>query len=312
MSVVIEGSHGSTGYGGDDGCQLCGHRCGVDRRVERGRCRSGVVPVLAAAVIHRGEEPCLGGERGLGNLFFGGCSLRCLFCQNHGISQADRGQPADAAAIAEAMLTLQGRGAGGIGLVTPTHVTPTVVEAIARARAGGLTVPMVHNGSACETPETLARLAGAIDIYLPDLKWADAAEARRYSGAPWYPQVSREAIRIMYDQVGPIAVETDGLASNGLLVRHLVLPDDATGSADLLAWLAEAAPGCGLSLLRQYVPMHRAVDDPRLGRPITDGEYDEVVEFAGWLGFDPIFVQEAGSTEVGVPDWDAPEVFDWR
>ena len=309
--MVIEGSHGNTVDGGAEGCQLCGHRCGVDRRKKLGLCRSGLEPVLAAAVIHRGEEPCLGGEGGLGNLFFGGCSLNCQFCQNHGISQERRGQPVDASTLSDAMLTLQSRGAEGIGLVTPTHFTPAIADAIARARDRGLSVPLVHNGSACENPETLAMLDGAVDIYLPDLKWAGAAEAGRYSQAPWYPEVAREAIRTMFDQVGPLQLDDSGLATAGLLVRHLVLPDDAAGSADLLAWLADAAPGCGLSLLRQYVPMHRALGDPRLGRPITDDEYAEVVELARWLGFDPIFVQEAGSTDVGVPDWDTADVFDW-
>ncbi len=298
-------------------CELCGHRCGVDRLGgQRGACGAGPDVVLAAAVVHRGEEPCLGGTRGLGNLFVGGCSLRCLFCQNHDISQAERGRVVTPARLADAMLALARRGVGGIGLVTPTHVAPSVATALRLARARGLRLPVIHNGSAVDTPAALAPLRGLVDVYLPDLKWASPRAAGRYSGAPWYPQVARQAIRAMADQVGPLRLDGRGLARSGLLVRHLVLPEDAAGSAEALAWLAGAlgdgpgGPGA-LSLLRQYTPRYRAVGHPVLGRPVTDDEYDEVVDLARWLGFDPIYVQGPDSTEVGVPDWDDPAVFRW-
>ncbi len=268
--------------------------------------------MVAAAVLHRGEEPPVDGPGGAGNIFFGRCSLRCLFCQNHGISQTRRGRAVTPDELASIALDLQARGASTLGLVTPTHVTPAVAEALRHARARGLTLPVVHNGSAVDTPAALAELEGLVDVYLPDLKWSGAAEAERYSGAGWYPEVARTAIRAMADQVGPLALDDRGVARRGLLVRHLVLPDDAARSADGLAWLADAVGPCALSLLRQYLPLHRAAADPRLGRPLRDHEYDEVVELARWLGFDPIYVQERESTEIGVPDWDDPEVFDWR
>jgi len=244
-------------------------------------------------------------------VFFGRCSLRCLFCQNHGISQADRGRAVNSERLAEILLDLQGRGVSTVGLVTPTHVTPVVAEALGRARRRGLGVPVVHNGSAVELPATLALLDGRVDVYLPDLKWASADAARRYSGAEWYPEVARAAIRTMARQVGPLVLDRAGVAVRGLLVRHLVLPGDAAGSADSLAWLADTVGPGALSLLRQYLPLHRAVGHPVLGRSVTDDEYEEVVAFADWLGFDPIYVQDAGSVEVGVPDWDEAEVFDW-
>jgi len=266
---------------------------------------------VAALVLHRGEEPPLGGERGTGNVFFSRCSLGCDFCQNHEISQGPRGHPISEAQLAEGMLDLQRRGAPAIGLVTPTHFTPSVAIALRSARARGLSVPVVHNGSAADAPEALSLLDGLVDVYLPDFKWWRRREARQYSRAPWYPGVARTAIRLMAKQVGDLVVDEHGIARRGLIVRHLVLPDDAAGSLDLLAWLADEIGPCAVSLLRQYSPLHRAEGDPRLGRPITDTEYREVVEAARWMGFDPIYVQDEGSTEVGVPDWDRNEIFRW-
>jgi len=292
---TVEASHPSTVPLAYRACELCGHACGVDRRTETGVCGAGVVPRLAAAVIHRGEEPPLSGTHGVGNLFFAGCSLRCRFCQNHEISQGDRGEPHPEPSLTRAMLALQRRGVHAIGLVTASHYAPSAARAVAAARAGGLTVPVIHNTSAADGPAALAALEGHVDIYLPDLKWARADEARRYSGAPWYPEVSRAAIREMARQVGSLTLDADGLATRGLLVRHLVLPDDAAGSLDLLSWLVDDVGPCALSLLRQYRPMFRIGDDPRLARPTTDDEYDEVVEAAAWLGFDPIYVQDQGS-----------------
>ena len=267
--------------------------------------------MVAAAVVHRGEEPPIDGSGGAGNVFFGHCSLRCVFCQNHGISQASRGREVSPSALAEIALALQGRGASTLGLVTPTQFTSAVAETLRLARRRGLVLPVVHNGSGVDSGGALAQLDGLVDVYLPDLKWAGADEARRYSGAGWYPRVARNAIQTMAAQVGPLVLDGDGIARRGLLVRHLVLPDDAARSAESLAWLAAAVGPCALSLLRQYTPLHRAGADPRLGRVVRGDEYDEVVDLARWLGFDPIYVQEAGSTEMGVPDWDDPEVFDW-
>jgi putative pyruvate formate lyase activating enzyme len=267
--------------------------------------------VLAAAVVHRGEEPPLCGNGGTGNLFFGRCSLRCRFCQNHEISQGERGQEVTHDLLVRAMLRLQRRGVDTLGLVTPTHYTPAIARALEDARRRGLTVPVVHNGSGVDSPAALATLDGSIDVYLPDLKWGRAAEAAQYSGAPWYPEVARRAIQEMARQVGTLRLRGDGLARSGLIVRHLVLPDDAAGSLELLAWLADELGSCALSLLRQYRPMFRISGDPRIDRPITDDEYHEVVEAARWMDFDPIFVQEPGCGELGVPDWDRDGIFDW-
>lgn len=263
-------------------------------------------------MVHRGEEPPLCGSGGTGNLFFGRCSLRCRFCQNHEISQGDRGREVTHGILVSAMLRLQGQGVDSVGLVTPTHFSPAIARALDEARRQGLAVPVVHNGSGVDSPAALSLLEGRIDVYLPDLKWGRAAEAERYSGAPWYPRVARAAIREMARQVGMLRVGDDGLAQGGLIVRHLVLPDDAAGSLDLLAWLCDEVGPCALSLLRQYRPMFRIAGDPRLDRPITGAEYRDVVEAARWMGFDPIFVQDAGCEELGVPDWDSEGVFDWE
>ena len=296
------------GYGE---CRLCGHRCGIDRRSEKGQCGAPALPMVAAFVLHRGEEPPLGGDRGTGNVFFSRCSLGCDFCQNHEISQGTRGRPIGEKQLVDGLLDLQRRGAPTVGLVTPTHFTPSVAAALRGAREQGLTVPVVHNGSAVDTPTTLALLDGLIDVYLPDLKWGREREAALYSRAPWYPGVAKRAIQAMWEQVGDLVVDEGGIARRGLIVRHLVLPDDAAGSFELLACLADAIGPCALSLLRQYTPLHRAVGDPRIGRTITDKEYCEVVDAARWIGFDPIYVQDADSTEIGVPDWETGEIFEW-
>jgi len=302
------GDRTTVGYGE---CRLCGHHCGVDRRAERGRCDAPAGPIVAALVLHRGEEPPLGGDRGTGNVFFSRCSLGCDFCQNHEISQGPRGQQLDEHQLADALLDLQARGAPTLGLVTPTHFTPSVAASLRIARGAGLTAPVVHNGSAVDTPEALALLDGLVDVYLPDLKWGRARDAARYSRAPWYPEVAREAIRHMVGQVGDLVLDDDGIARRGLIVRHLVLPDDAAGSLDLLAWLADDIGPCALSLLRQYTPLHRAAHDPRFGRPISPTEYDEVLDAAHWLGFSPIYTQQEGCTHTGIPDWSHPKIFHW-
>ena len=213
--------------------------------------------------------------------------------------------------LATAMVRLQEQGVDAVGLVTPTHFTPAVAESLRLARERGLSVPVVHNGSGIDSDEALTLFRGLVDVYLPDLKWGRAAEAERYSGASWYPEVARRAIRQMADQAGRLELRDDGIARRGLIVRHMVLPDDAAGSMELLAWLADEVPGCAVSLLRQYRPMHRIRGDSRLDRPITDEEYREVVEMAEWMGFDPLFVQEDECQEVGVPDWDRDGIFIW-
>lgn len=290
---------------------LCGHRCGVDRAVERGVCGAGTVPRLAAAVVHHGEEPPLSGTRGMGNLFLSRCSLRCRFCQNHEISHGGRGEPCSEERLARAMLALQRRAVHAIGLVTATHYAPSVAPAVRVARREGLHLPVVYNTSAADSPEALDLLEGIVDVYLPDLKWWSADAARKYSRAPWYPQVARDAIAEMARQAGPLQLDAAGVAIRGLLVRHLVLPEGTAGSLPALAWLVDAVGPCALSLLRQYRPLFRIGGDPVLDRPITDDEYEEVVQAAIWMGFDPIFVQDAESTDLGVPDWDDSKVFRW-
>jgi putative pyruvate formate lyase activating enzyme len=290
-------------------CRLCGHTCDVNRHAAFGVCATGAAARVAATVVHRGEEPAISLDGGTGNVFFAGCSLRCVFCQNHEISQGSRGTEVTPEALASAILALEAREVATIGLVTPTHVTPSVAAALRLARGGGLRIPVVHNGAAVDTPAALDLLKGLVEVYMPDLKWARAGEAHRYSGAAWYPEVSRTAVRSMAAQVGPLDLDGHGLARRGLLVRHLVLPRDEAGSLHLLAWLADEVPGCAVSLLRQYAPLHRALRDPRIGRPVTDDEYSEVAAVARWMGFDPIYVQDRSSTTVGVPDWDDPAIF---
>jgi putative pyruvate formate lyase activating enzyme len=272
-------------------CRVCPWDCAIDRRTTAaGRCRSGWQPVVASANLHRGEEPPLSGQRGSGTIFLSGCALDCRFCQNWPISHLGHGRPTTPAGLAAAMLGLERRGAHNVNLVTASHWTPQVLAAAALARRGGLTVPIVWNSSAWEKPEQLRRLDGVVDLYLPDLKYADADAAERCSGARDYWKVATAAIAEMSRQVGRLHLDDDGLAVRGLIVRHLVLPGGLAGTRRVLEWIAGHLPfGTAVSLMGQYFPAGSAVGDPLLGRPLAPAEYaeacdllEEFPEIEGW------------------------------
>lgn len=257
-------------------CRTCPRDCGVDRLAgEPGACRVGRHAVVASAFPHHGEEDCLRGRRGSGTIFFSGCNLRCAFCQNWDISQALPGEECTADDLADLMLALQSRGCHNINLVTPEHVGPQLVEALARAVPRGLRLPVVYNTGGYDGAATLRLMEGLVDVYMPDFKFWEPATARRLARAVDYPERAREAVAEMHRQVGVLKVGPDGLARRGVLVRHLVLPGLGTESASIFRWLAEAlSPDTYVNIMAQYRPDHLVPGTPRLHdidrRPSTE------------------------------------------
>ena len=291
-------------------CRVCPRACGVDRRggSTDGRCGGGRLVQLASSCAHRGEEPVISGSHGAGTLFFAGCNLRCVFCQNHVISQPgrDRAWPLlNAADLAATMLALQAQGVHNIELVSPSHVVPQAVEALALAAEGGLTLPLVYNSNGYEGLEALRLLDGVVDVYLPDLKYGDDALAARYSGATGYLEHALSALREMRRQVGDLVTGDDGVARRGLLVRHLVLPSDlAATRAALRLVAAEVGRGTHVSVMAQYYPAHLAPRVPLLSRPLRPREYDQVLECLDEAGLEHGFVQELEAESHYRPDFD--------
>jgi len=257
-------------------CVECPRRCRVDRlRDEVQVCGTGRRARLSAAFPHFGEEDCLRGWRGSGTIFFASCSLKCVFCQNHDTSQGDGGREVEAAELAEVMLALQRRGCHNINLVTPEHVVPQLLEALVVAADGGLELPLVYNTSGYDTVETLRRLDGVVDVYMPDFKVWTRESARRYLKAKDYPEVARAALREMHRQVGPLVVDPDGLARRGVLVRHLVMPGLGEETAQIFRFLAEElSPETYVNVMDQYHPDHQTARTPEIDRRPTGAELE--------------------------------------
>ncbi|MHC4985259.1 MAG: radical SAM protein [Planctomycetota bacterium] len=246
-------------------CTLCPRACGVDRIAGQiGACRIGAEAVVVSVGPHFGEEPMLVGHGGSGTIFFAGCNLDCVFCQNCDISHGRSGRPTSPAELADVMIRLVDSGCENVNFVTPTHVSHAVAEAIVIARSKGLTAPTVYNCGGYESVEALEALEGLIDIYMPDFKWADAAAGETYSGVPDYPSVAEAALAEMHRQVGPIQLDSRGVATRGVLVRHLIMPNDLARSEDALEIIARAAPGCAVNVMGQYRPAFRAAEFPEL------------------------------------------------
>ncbi len=263
-------------------CDICPRTCRVDRtRGEQGVCRVGARAIVASFGPHYGEEAPLVGHNGSGTVFFSGCSLRCVFCQNYGISHLLEGEELAADRLASIFLSVQRMGCHNLNLVTPTHVTPQIVEALAIAAGKGFRLPVVYNCGGYERVETLRELEGIVDIYMPDLKFLGAAPAARYCAAPDYPDVAGEALREMARQVGPLVLGWNGIAVRGLLVRHLVMPGDASTTRDVIDFLAgEIGTDTYLNLMDQYRPCGRAAEFPEIARRISPEEWEAAREYA--------------------------------
>jgi putative pyruvate formate lyase activating enzyme len=292
-------------------CVLCPRRCGVDRaHGKTGFCGAGSLCVVAHYGPHFGEEPPISGISGSGTIFFSPCNLRCLFCQNHEISHATFGRTVETEELVAIFFDLAARGVHNINLVSPTPYVPLIADAIETAKSRGLVLPFVYNTNAYETRETIARLKGLIDIYLPDFKYASGAVADRLSSAPEYPRHAAEAIIEMKSQVGDLVVQ-EGVARSGIIVRHLVLPGNLAGTRRVIAWIREhlGAATC-VSVMSQYVPLYRAHEQKLLGRRITVDEYDRAVECLEREGFSNVFMQELESADLLIPDFRREEPFE--
>jgi putative pyruvate formate lyase activating enzyme len=266
-------------------CTACPRNCRVNRLEDKfAVCKTGRHAVVSSHFPHHGEEDCLRGWKGSGTIFFTGCNLRCVFCQNFDISWQVRGTPAPPRELAAMMLELQAQGCHNINLVTPEHVAPQIVEALPFAIEGGLRLPLVYNTSAYDSMESLALLDGLVDIYMPDFKYWDAEMARKYSRAPNYPEVARRAIKEMYRQVGNLVIEDNGLARRGLLIRHLVMPEEVAGTRAVMQWIAdELSPETYVNLMAQYHPAGKVSrsNHTEINRRVTPAEYERALD-AAW------------------------------
>ncbi|MCA1589526.1 MAG: radical SAM protein [Acidobacteria bacterium] len=282
-------------------CTVCPKSCGNNRsRDEIAACYSGRLPIVSSYTAHFGEEPCLSGTRGAGNIFFGNCNLRCVYCQNYQISQTWREQKKNEVSherLAEMMLELQTRGCHNIGFVSPTHFAPQMARAILIAAEKGLKLPIVYNTNAYDSVEVLRLLDDIVDIYLPDLKYADLDAGFQYSKVRDYATHARAAIKEMHRQMGvELVFDEKGLLKRGLLIRLLVLPNDIAGLKENLRWIrGELSPKTAVSLMAQYYATNKAATDPRyilLSRRISEGEWFEAVSLLEELGMDEGFMQE--------------------
>ncbi|MEH0022885.1 MAG: radical SAM protein [Desulfobacter sp.] len=267
-------------------CALCPRACRVDRtRNAQGMCLTTDHAVVYGYMPHFGEEPPLSGTRGSGTIFFSRCSLGCCFCQNDDISIRGDGESALPEQIAGAMMILQEKGCHNINFVTPTHVVPFILQAVSLALDRGLNIPLVYNTSGYEQPHTLALLDGIIDIYLPDFKFWDPDVAQQACKAPDYPEMARQAVRIMHRQTGDLCLDEDGIAQSGLLVRHLVMPENLAGTGEILSFLArDVSPGTRVNIMSQYRPVGDALQMPNFSRSASAGEFRRALNIAKTLG----------------------------
>lgn len=287
-------------------CTLCPRKCGVDRENARGICGESNILRVARASLHMWEEPCLSGDVGSGTVFFTGCNLGCIYCQNYNITHEHHGKEITTERLAEIFLELQEKGAANINLVTAVHFTPHIIQALDIARKNGLKLPIVYNSSGYERPETLKMLDGYIDIYLPDYKYFDPVLAKKFSFAPDYPSVVREALREMFRQVGTPVFDADGMMKKGMIVRHLVLPAHTADSMNVLRDLHETfGDDIYISIMSQYTPCRTFEDTPELSRKLTRYEYKKVTDFAEKLGIVNGFLQSGeAAKESFIPDFD--------
>ncbi len=284
-------------------CELCARRCAIDREERLGYCHSGRVPKIARAALHFWEEPIISGTGGSGTVFFSGCSLGCVYCQNREISRSSVGRELTESELADIMLSLEAEGAHNINFVTPTHYAPSVVASTELARKRGLMIPIVYNTGSYDTENTVKMLDGTVDIYLPDLKYYRPESAEKLSFAKDYPTVARRAIAEMVRQ-RPTPVIEGGLMKSGVIVRILLLPSHLAEAKLSVKYLYETyASDIYISLMNQYTPM-KGMESP-LDRRVTNSEYSELVRYAERLGVINAFIQEGGTqSESFIPPFD--------
>lgn len=301
-------------------CVLCPRNCHADRINGRwGRCHETAEIVVARAALHMWEEPCISGDAGSGAVFFSGCPMGCVFCQNHNIAEAKAGKTITVERLSEIFLELQEKGANNINLVTPGHFAPQITEALRRAKKEGLQLPVVYNTSSYESADTIKSLEGLVDIYLPDFKYISPALSAKYSHAPDYADVAKAAVAEMVRQCPrPVfdgdeaedPIEEGLLMRQGVIVRHLLLPGCTRDSKAVIKYLYETYGNqIYLSIMNQYTPLENVSAYPELNRKVTDEEYEEVVDYAIGLGVEQGFIQEGETAEESfIPAFDGEGV----
>lgn len=285
-------------------CRDCPRACGALRTGEEGAgfCKMGLLPVVARAALHHWEEPCISGTRGSGTVFFSGCALGCVFCQNDSITQGGFGKRIPVSRLKEIYRELAQAGAHNINLVGPTHFTDAVLESL----RDPLPIPVVYNCGGYEKVETLRRLEGKVQVYLPDLKYMNSALAVRCAHAADYPEAAQAAIREMVRQTGSVRFDSEGMLQSGVLIRHLILPGETENALDVIDWVRETFPPgtVWLSLMGQYLPCGRAKEMPGLDRPLREEEYRRVEEYLLVSGFEDGYLQELSSAAGAyIPDF---------
>ena len=277
------------------GCMLCPRRCGADRRKQRGFCGETERIRVARAALHMWEEPCISGKEGSGTIFFTGCNLRCVYCQNHTLSRSEVGKEITVMRLSEIMIELQEKGANNINLVTGTHYVPQIVEALDLAREKGLHLPIVYNCGGYESIESIRMLQGYVDIYLPDFKYWEEESGRKYSLASDYPKIAKASVDEMVRQVGAAEFTSSGLMKKGVIVRHLLLPGKVKEAQEIVNYLhGKYGDRIYLSLMNQYTPLSSLDKEmyPELNRRVTTYEYDKLVNYAIDTGVNCAFIQE--------------------
>ena len=287
-------------------CTICPHNCKINRTKNPGRCKSTDKIKIALYSIHNFEEPCISGEKGSGTIFFSNCNMNCVFCQNYEISQLGRGKEITIEELANAMIKQQERNVQNINLVTPTSYALHIVEAIKIARKKGLEIPIVYNTNGYESVETLKLLEGYVDIYLPDLKYYYDDLAKKYSKVDNYFEIATKAIQEMYRQVGTPVLDENGVMKKGLMIRHLILPNEVQNSKKVLKWIKENIDSnVYVSIMAQYFPTYKAKEIPEIARKITKEEYEKVENYLYELDLENGYIQELGEHEEEyVPTWE--------
>lgn len=289
-------------------CRICPRNCGADRkRSKTGVCRETDRLRIARAALHMWEEPCISGKEGSGTVFFTGCNLRCVYCQNYELSRSRTGKEITESRLADIFLELQDKGANNINLVTPTHFVPQIVRALQSAKSQGLCIPTVYNSSGYECVDSLKRLEGLADIYLPDFKYWKSETAGRYSSAVDYPVFARKAVEEMVRQTGTPAFDERGMMTKGVIVRHLLLPGKLSEAKEIVKYLYGTYGGrIYMSLMNQYTPLATLDRQqfPELARRVTKREYEKLINYAIELGVEHAFVQEGETAEESfIPDF---------
>ena len=287
-------------------CTICPHQCGINRTQYVGRCKSTDKIKIALYSTHNFEEPCISGENGSGTIFFSNCNMNCIYCQNYEISQQGKGREITIEELANIMLKQQEKGVENINLVTPTSYALHIIEAIKIAKRQGLKIPIVYNTNGYESIETLKLLEGYIDIYLPDLKYYYDELGKNYSNVENYFEIATNAIKEMYRQVGSPQLNENGIMQKGLMIRHLILPNNVQNSKKVLKWIEQNLPNdVYVSIMAQYFPTYKAKNVDKLNRKLNKKEYEKVENFLYTLNLRNGYIQELGEHEEEyVPKWE--------